>query len=173
MTEMTEIYGKFLRLYERLAEEREIVAKQGEALNKIIEILVQEARNSLEFKNKLRQRMAEDVEEATKALGEKLQTSVEKTLTREIKETIVDLHDAVKVNKRIYTRIKGKHIIAFVAGAFLAAVATGALMGHWIGQHRSVREMELYAKGERFERLLSKLDKKHRAFLNSLATYNE
>jgi hypothetical protein len=173
-TEIREIYDKFVHLYGLLADERVTIAKEGEVLHKILADMRQEAKLATEVKAQIRRSISEGIQEATKEIGKQVQASLETSITGEVKETIQDLHTAVKESREVFknqSSVKTRWDVAFVISAFLAAIIVGVLVGKSSSQ-RTDRELELYSLGLRFEQFWDRIGKTERNHLNALSEHH-
>ena len=94
-TELEEAYRKFLRLYERFAEDRLTVTKQGEALGKIIEQLQAESSMATEFKHHIRDGLKEIIDNATQNMKQHCSKEVTDAIAAEINNSIKELRAAI------------------------------------------------------------------------------
>ena len=83
-TEIKEIYSKFLRLYEKLAEEREVITQQGVVLGKIITALDAETKLATEFKVQVRNGLKEGVREAAQNTGDDVKKALQENVTANV-----------------------------------------------------------------------------------------
>jgi len=174
-TEIKEIYSKFLRLYEKLAEEREVITQQGVVLGKIIGALDAETKLATEFKVQVRNGLKESISQATQDVSGDVKNVLQKTITEDISSTIKDLKSAVEQSNKQrcqYGLLSSHWLWIFFVGVVFASIGIGIMCAKYVMPlPLSDRQFELYSEGQRFEGFWDRLSKKEHNRLNAIAEH--
>ena len=179
--EVEEIYHKLLRLYERLAADRLIVVKQGEALYKIIDELKAESKLATEFKVHVRQDVVESIRNVVVEIKEQLKKIIHNTTSKEINDTVKELKsvtsNSIEVLKK-YTEEKEKPdngwvtylIMGMGLCAFLGIMYTTITVGRYMpNTYLSSEQIDDYRSGHLWNGLWNRISKKERERIVDLA----
>lgn len=165
VTELEEVYRKFLRLYERLAADRLTISKQGETLGKIIAELKAEAELATEFKVHVRQEVVETLRQTATEIGSHIKSSLQEPITNELHEVISSFKTAINLGSKALnesSRTKNENlwykcIATVVGGCLITLVLLSKFLPHL---YFTSSQVATYQDGVMLESFWQKLSKK-------------
>ena len=172
-TEIKEIYSKFLRLYEKLAEEREVITQQGVVLGKIITALDAETKLATEFKVQVRNGLKEGVREAAQNTGDDVKKALQENVTANVSSAVNELKNAAdQTTKRLkeYDLLSTRWILIVLGCLIMASIGIGFMCAKWLAPAPwTDDQLATYNRGISLEIILDRVNKKERDRLIALA----
>jgi uncharacterized coiled-coil protein SlyX len=174
ITEIEEVYRKFLRLYERFAAERLIISKQGETLGKIMDELKAETGLATEFKTHIRKDVVETLKETAIEISSQIRNSIQeptineinnssKELKKAVDNSIDELHSSTNMEKKAHLWT----LAALFGGALIALFILFKLYAP--NAYFTSSQVATYKNGILLELFWDKLSKKEQAKLTAIA----
>lgn len=173
--ELEETYRKFLRLYERFAEDRVTITKQGETLGKIIEELQAESSMATEFKHHVRSDLKEMIEDTVHNVFRSCCEELDRSVTCGVNSSIKKFQAAVEESTAVLEDYKNsKEINTWVicVGCFVFAIVLSVILVKWIMPMPIIpltdSQFQTYESGQELEKFWSKIPKKEQQHLRDI-----
>lgn len=178
---MDALFYQFVKLYERWAEDRQVAAKQGFDIAKLVEIFTAEVDKFASIEDAVISKLRKSLHETVLNLAEEVKIATTETINTTLELSAKKMHASALVVEKILAENKKARWLSTVkiiaVSTFCSLVISSSLMWHFMPKPTlplTQRDINIYMLGKRFVNLWPTLSKeKQEWFFSITKNHNE